>query len=128
MTKPWTFRKHWLWIFVPAALFCLWPAGAQEELDPLKVAADTHTLLYQNSFVRVISAKVPPGKTEPKHSHPKGVTVYLANYEIEQTAFPGKQKSLSKRVFGTVSWSDSVVHEIRNVGKTESHSIRIELK
>jgi hypothetical protein len=123
-----TLQKRWIWIFVPAALFWLWPAGAQEELDPLKVAADTHSLLYQNAFVRVISAKVPPGKMEPKHRHPKSVTVYLANYEIEQTTFPEKKKNLSKRTFGTVSWSDSVVHEIRNVGKTESHAIRIELK
>ncbi len=104
------------------------PASSQEELDPLKVAADTHTVLHENTFVRVISAKVPPGKTEPKHRHPRGVTVYLADYEIEQTTFPSGQKNRSVRRFGTVSWSETLVHEVRNIGKTGMHSIRIELK
>ena len=38
-------------------------------LDPLKVCPDTHKLLFENAVVRVIEAKVPPGQTEPKHSH-----------------------------------------------------------
>ena len=108
-------------LFVPGA-------SSQEELDPLKVASDTHKLLLENKFVRVISAKVPVGSLEPKHKHPRGVTVYLADYTIEQKSFPDGKMTRSDRKFGTVSWSDAVVHEIRNVGKTPSHSIRVELK
>ena len=50
------------------------------------------------------------------------------SYEIEQKNFTDGRTSRSKRQFGTVTWSDAVVHEIRNVGRTESFSIRIELK
>jgi len=34
----------------------------------------------------------------------------------------------ARRQFGAVGWSDAVVHEVKNVGKTPSHSVRIELK
>ncbi len=111
-----------------AAAWMILPARPAEELDPLKVAADTHTLLYQNAFVRVISSKVPPGKTEPKHQHPRSVTVYLADYDIESKTFPDNKVARGHRTFGTVTWSDATVHEIRNVGKTGSHAIRVELK
>jgi hypothetical protein len=100
----------------------------EESLDPLKVASDTHKLLFENKLIRVIEAKVPVGSKEPKHSHPHGLTVYLANYDIEQKSFPDGKVSRSHRAFGTVSWGEATVHEITNVGKTKSHSIRIELK
>ena len=32
------------------------------------------------------------------------------------------------RKAGTVAWSEAVVHTVQNVGKTEGHIIRIELK
>ncbi|HEX2727708.1 MAG TPA: hypothetical protein VHN20_17940 [Beijerinckiaceae bacterium] len=103
-------------------------AYAPQELDPLKVASNTHKLLFENQFMRVIQAKVPAGSLEPKHSHPKGLTVYLADYDIEQKAFPDGKVTRAHRTFGTVSWSDAVVHEVRNTGKTNSHAVRIELK
>jgi hypothetical protein len=122
-------RKPLLLIPIAAmALLLCWPAASQEELDPLKVASDTHRLLFENALVRVISARVPSGKVEPKHKHPHGVTVYLADYDIEQKTFPKGTMNKSHRSFGTVTWGGAIVHEIRNIGKTESHSIRIELK
>jgi hypothetical protein len=102
------------------------PAG--EDLDPLKVAGDTHKLVLENAFVRVIESKVPAGKAEPKHSHPHGLTVYLANYSIEQKAFPEGKVTKHERKFGTVAWSEAIVHEVKNTGTTPSHAIRIELK
>ncbi|MBM3735002.1 MAG: hypothetical protein FJW39_04380 [Acidobacteria bacterium] len=123
--------KKWIPLACLAVIgLVMWrtPAASQEELDPLKVAGDTHTLLLENPIVRVISAKVPPGKIERKHKHPRGVTVYLADYEIEQTTFPSGAKNKAVRKFGTVVWSEPVVHEVKNIGKTAMHSIRIELK
>src|SRR5688572_9029351 len=103
-------------------------ASPQADLDPLKVAPDTHKLLYENRFVRVIDAKVPVGSKEPKHNHPHGITVYMADYEVEQKSFPDGKTSRSQRKFGTVTWSEPVIHEVTNTGKTKTHSIRIELK
>ena len=103
-------------------------APADENLDPLIVAADTHKLVLENPFVRVIEAKVPPGKLEAKHRHPHGLTVYLANYTIEQKTFPDGKVTKHERKFGSVVWGEPVVHEIENIGQTPSHAIRIELK
>ena len=102
--------------------------ASQEELDPLIVAKDTHKVLYENKLVRVIEAKVPPGKMEPKHKHPHGVTIYLATYDLRQKTFPDNKVVNAHREFGTVVWSEATVHEIHNVGKTPMHSIRVELK
>ena len=101
---------------------------AANPLDPLKVCPDTHKLLFENAVLRVIEAKVPAGSTEPKHSHPRGITVYLANYDVQTTTIPDNRVTQAQRKFGTVSWSDAVVHEVKNTGKTTSHAVRIELK
>src|SRR5262249_51676295 len=119
-------------ILTPALLVFLWvltsAGSAQEQLDPLIVAKDTHKLLFENQFVRVIEAKLPPGKMEPKHRHPHGLTVYLAAYDLEQKTFPDNKVAKFTRKFGTVTWGEATVHEIRNIGKTESYSVRVELK
>ena len=125
-------RAKWLvvgGIVLGAGAFAALPdASAEENLDPVKVCPDTHKTIFENSFVRVIEAKVPPGGREAKHRHPKGLTVYLADYSIEQKTFPDGKVSPGDRKFGTVNWSDGVIHEVKNTGKTASHAIRIELK
>ena len=125
-------KKYIRWtagvLLLAAGTFLLLSAVPQQDLDPLKVASDSHKLLFENKVVRVIEAKVPPGKTEPKHSHPQSVTVYLANYTVETTTFPGGKVTRGDRKFGSVAWTDATVHEIKNVGNTPSHAIRVELK
>ena len=126
-------RKRILWLaglfgLAASVLFFLSAAPPQEGLDPLKVASDTHTLVFENKLVRVIQAKVPPGSLEPRHRHPHGVTVYLADYTVEAKTLPDGKVTRAERKFGTVGWSEAVVHEVKNVSSTPSHSIRIELK
>ncbi len=102
--------------------------GAGQELDSLKVCSQTQRLIFENSLVRVIDDRIPPGVAEPLHRHPHGVVVYLTDYTVEQTSWPDRKKSRSQRKAGTASWSEAVVHEVNNVGSTPSHAIRIELK
>ena len=103
-------------------------ATSQDALDPLEVAPETHKLVFENALVRVIEARVPPGSLEPKHSHPRGLTVHLADYDVEYKTFPDGKVTKVHRSFGSVNWSEAVVHEVRNVSQTPSHAIRIELK
>jgi hypothetical protein len=102
--------------------------SSQEVLDPLKLAPDTHKLVFENRFVRVIESRVPAGGQEPKHCHPHGLTVYLANYDSEVTTFPDGKVAKVRRQSGTAIWSDAVTHEVKNIGKTPGHALRIELK
>jgi quercetin dioxygenase-like cupin family protein len=100
---------------------------SDDALDPLRVAADSHKLVLDNAFVRVLDVHVPAGKTEPRHRHPHGLSVYYTDWDASVTV-DGKPAELHHRKAGTFAWSDPVVHTVQNVGKTEGHILRIELK
>ena len=96
-------------------------------LDPLRVAPDTHKLAFENAFLRVLEVRVPPGKTEPRHQHPRGMSVYFTDWDVKVT-IDGREPQLNHRKAGTFAWSDAVIHTVQNVGATEGHVLRIELK
>jgi quercetin dioxygenase-like cupin family protein len=98
-----------------------------DDLDPIKVAADTHKVAFENAFVRVLDVHLPPGRVEPRHRHPHGLSVYFTDWEAKVTV-DGGSPELHPRKAGTVAWSEAVVHTVQNVGQTEGHIIRIELK
>lgn len=100
---------------------------AADALDPLRVAGDSHKLVLDNPFVRVLDVHVPAGKTEPRHRHPHGLSVYFTDWDASVTV-DGKAAELHHRKAGTFAWSDAVVHTVQNAGKTEGHILRIELK
>jgi hypothetical protein len=109
-------------LFVP-------PVHSQiDDQDVLKVIPENYKLILDNQFVRVIEARVPPGTVEPPHRHLRGVSVCMTEYTIESRAVPNGDWVRSERKLGTVYWSDASLHQLRNVGKTTSHTIRIELK
>ena len=122
-------RRELLWSAVAAsgAVGNLFQAQ-DKDLDPLKVTPQTHKLLFENQFVRVIESKLPTGGIEPEHGHPHSVTVFLADVDMEIKTFPDGKISRVHRTAGTAGWSEATVHEIKNVGATSSHNIRIELK
>ena len=98
-----------------------------DSLDALKLAGDTQKLLFENQFVRVIDNQVPVGHTEPMHSHPHGVVVYLAHSKNQITTQDGKTR-ISDNNADTVAWSEATVHTAKNVGDAPSHTIRIDIK
>ena len=97
-------------------------------LDAAKVAPDTTKLILENAFVRVTEETVPPGQGLAKHGHPRGVTVALTDYDIEQTIYPSGRVVRAHRHKGEVAWAEPVVHETHNVGTTIQNVVRIELK
>src|SRR5690606_33309715 len=105
-------------------------AGPSEldDLDVLQVIPENYTLLLENEYVRVIEARIPPGTTEPLHRHLSGVSIAMTDYSIEHLQPTGEWTPSMKREPGTVYWSEGSVHQVRNVGETYSHTIRIELK
>lgn len=105
------------------------PAASQEpDLDVLKVIPENYKLLLDNPFVRVIEARIPPGTVEPPHRHLRGISVCMTEYTIESRALPNGEWVRSERKPGVVYWSEASLHQVRNVGKTPSHTIRVELK
>jgi len=98
-----------------------------DALDPIRVAADTHRVAFENAFVRILDVRIPPGKIEPRHRHPHGLSVYFSDWDAKVTN-DGKPPQVNSRKTGTFAWSDAVVHTVQNVGKGEAHVLRIELK
>jgi predicted metal-dependent enzyme (double-stranded beta helix superfamily) len=104
-----------------------WGAAVPQELDPVKVAADTHKLVWENSFVRVLEVRVPPGKTEPWHQHGRRVVVYLSDFHTRVTERGGQPQDTLRKA-GLVRWSEPTIHQVENIGKTEGHVISIDIK
>jgi quercetin dioxygenase-like cupin family protein len=100
---------------------------ADAALDPVRVASDTHKIAFENAFVRVLEVHVPPGKIEPRHRHPHGLSVYFTDWDVKVTV-DGRPPQVNQRKAGTFAWSDPVVHTVENIGKSEGHVLRIELK
>jgi len=88
---------------------------------------DTQKLIIENMLVRVYDIHVPPGVAEPMHHHARGVTVALSDYDNE-TKSPEGKISRGHNKFGEVRWAEPVTHEAKNIGTTEQHVVRIELK
>ncbi len=100
---------------------------AADPLDPIRVAGDTHRLAFENTFVRVLDVHLPPGKLEPRHRHPHGMSVYFTDWDARVTLDGGKPE-LHRRKAGSFAWSEPIIHTVENAGKTEGHILRIELK
>jgi hypothetical protein len=115
-----------------ALAWAAWPAQSQtEDLDVLKVIPENYKLIIDNPFVRVLEAHIPAGTEEKPHSHLKGVSVCLTEYTLESRTMNNGEWSgwtRNQRKNGVTYWSDAGVHQVRNVGTTDSHTIRIELK
>ena len=99
----------------------------EDALDPIKVAPDSHKVAFENMFVRVLEVHVPPGSIEPRHRHPHSLSVYLATQDTKIT-IDGQAPQVTHREVGSFAWSDAVIHTVQNVGTTEMHVLRIELK
>jgi quercetin dioxygenase-like cupin family protein len=100
---------------------------ADDPLDPVRVAGDTHRMAFENQFVRVLDVHLPPGKVEPRHRHPHGMSVYFTDWEAKVTP-DGQPTEVHPRKAGTFAWNEAVIHTVQNAGKTEGHILRIELK
>jgi quercetin dioxygenase-like cupin family protein len=114
-------------IVVVAVALAAGSQGTGDALDPIRVAADTHKVAFENMFVRVLEVHIPAGKIEPRHRHPHGLSVYFADWAAKVTV-DGGQPQVNQRKAGTFAWSDAVIHTVENVGKTDGHVLRIELK
>jgi quercetin dioxygenase-like cupin family protein len=124
-------RKTWIFASAVALVVAATAiAGSQQKddaLDPVKVAPDTHKVAFENAFIRVLEVRVPAGKIEPRHSHPHGLSVYFSDWEAKVT-IDGRPPNVNHRKAGTFAWSDAVIHTVQNVGKSDGHILRIELK
>jgi hypothetical protein len=126
-------RKRWWTTGMVLLLFCAGvTALAQREspadLDPVKLMPDTHRVLFENTFVRVVESRIPAGGHEIRHWHPHNVTVALGEWDADITTFPDGKTVHVHRSAGTAAWNEAGIHEVRIGAAAPTHTIRIELK
>jgi hypothetical protein len=80
------------------------------------------------ALVGVSEERMPPVRVVAKHRRHHGVTVALADYQMEQKMYPNGNIVRSNRHLGEVNWTETIIHEARNVGATNQYDVRIELK
>ena len=95
--------------------------------DVIKVAGDSHTVIFENDRVRVLSVHFKPGQVAPMHSHPDNVSYFITGGNLKITMADGKTIERNPKA-GTAAWSDAVTHEAQNIGPSDYQQIQIELK
>ncbi len=96
--------------------------------DVLKVARPgTVKVEYEDSQMRVLRFKEPPGTKLPLHSHPAYAAVSLSNDTAQYTLADGTKSDQTTKV-GEVSFANPTTHASRNTGTSAGESIMVELK
>jgi|SRR5579859_1018449 len=101
--------------------------AATPAVDPVKLSPKYYKVRIDNARVRVLEFRSKPGDREGMHSHPEGIVFALADATYKNT-FPDGSASTHSAKPGDVEWSDSVTHSGENVGNTDGHFYRVELK
>jgi hypothetical protein len=102
-------------------------ARSSQTSDPVALSPQLYKVRLENSYVRVLEYRSPPGQKEPLHSHPPGIVYSLSDYTIRITDADGRARESNGKT-GEVEWRDHTTHASENVGKTDVHVLAIELK
>ena len=100
---------------------------APAALDPLEVASRNYKLIMENDQVRVFDVRIKPGERLMMHSNGPAV-IYVFNNGLLRHTYPDGKVKETIAVSGTVVWDQAETHETQNVGGTDIHSLKIELK
>ena len=100
------------------------PALAQ---DPLKVAPETYSVVFENDQVRVLRAVVAPSAKTPMHEHPANVVIPLTDAVVRFTLPDGTTQDV-QLTRGTPVWGPAGMHAGENVSQAKGEVIIVELK
>ncbi len=98
-----------------------------ETKDAVKVSPKYYKVVFENERVRVLENRMKPREKTGMHSHPACVAIVLRGGKFGFTTPTGESQQASLKT-GEVAWFDPVSHTTENIGKTDVHSIIVELK
>jgi len=113
-----------VFIFLATFLVSIRTASAQ---DAAKADPKHYKVELENDDVRVLRIQYEPGEKSVMHEHPKGVAVFLTDYQVKFTVPTGEEIPISGKA-GQVKWSDGDKHLPENTGIKAMEVIQIELK
>jgi len=108
-----------------------WP----KDLDALIAAPRHHKLLFENDFVRVIDALIPPGEITEVHTHQWPASLYIISwsdfirYDQDQNIILESKNLPGMPVPASSIWSEPLVpHALKNIGNSDIHIVSVEIK
>ncbi|MCI0516296.1 MAG: hypothetical protein L0Y45_00520 [Woeseiaceae bacterium] len=97
-------------------------------LDPALVAPHIFEVAMENEKIRVLEVTDRNGETQPLHSHPSRLVIYMAPCAWLVTDARGEQ-SMESHKFGAMYWEEPVTHGGRtSTVVQECRTIEIEIK
>lgn len=111
-------------IFIAIFLLSIRTASAQ---DAVKADPKHYKVELENDDVRVLRIHYEPGEKSVMHEHPKGVAVFLTDYQVKFTTPTGEEIPVSGKS-GEAIWTDADKHLPENTGKKVLEVIQIEMK
>ena len=111
-------------IFIATFLLSIRTASAQ---DAAKADPKHYKVELENDDVRVLRIHYEPGEKSVMHEHPKGVAVFLTDYQAKFALHTGEEIPVSGKA-GQVIWTDGDKHLPENTGKKAMEVIQIEMK
>jgi hypothetical protein len=116
-----------------ASTFAAWPWP--DDLDAMIAAPGFHTVLFEDSRVRVLDGRVPPGATVPVHTHRWGGVLYIlatsdfVRRDPDGNVLADTRVSNSPPILGTAVWGAPLTpHSLENVGSKEFRTLTVEMK
>jgi hypothetical protein len=107
------------------------PLADLPSTDAVKTHDPNITVVLENSYVRVLSVRIPPGGKEPWHTHTwPAVVVYFSLPPSVRSSQDGTKtpKAELKQLEVRYDADPQPVHSIENLGKVVYQAYRIELK
>src|ERR671936_1624819 len=86
--------------------------------DPVEVASNVYTTLFENDRVRLLEARIAPGDSSAMHGHPDYLVYNLAEAKVRFSSPSGETEEVELPA-GVAMWRDAEEHTAENVGATE---------
>ena len=97
-------------------------------LDPLRVAPENFTLVFENSQVRVLRLKVGPGQTVPMHEYALDHLVVCMTDLDARIMSPQGEAEIAQHKLGDFSWSGRSQQKIDNLSNEPLEAVILEMK
>lgn len=100
----------------------------KSDLDPVLVAPEEFTTVFENERVRVVRVSVADGSQPARHSHPDRVVVFVNDCTWLESSNEG---AILEETYaaGEVSWQEATIHESHpNRVKNTCELLEVELK
>lgn len=95
--------------------------------DPVQVASNVYTTLFENDRVRLLEARIAPGDSSAMHGHPDYVVYNLVEGKVRFSSPSGETEEVELPA-GATMWREAEEHSAENVGTSELRSLLFELK